>query len=87
VLGRLGDEREVRVERLGDVVDERAQEGLADDSGRAGGDGAQEVASPGGGSGVGGGWFEESGQDGRRRDGGSREACDGSRAPRPVRYG
>jgi hypothetical protein len=86
VLRRLGDEREVRVERLGDVVDEGAEEGLADDSGRAGGDGAQKVASPGGGKGVGGGRFEKGGQDGRggRR---SREVCDGSPAPRPVRYG
>jgi hypothetical protein len=86
VLGRLRDEREVRVERLRDVVDEGAEEGLADDSGRAGGDGAQEVASPGGGSGVGGGRFEEGGQDGRG-DGGSREVCDGSPAPTAVRYG
>jgi hypothetical protein len=82
VLGRLGDEREVGVERLGDVVDERAEKGFADDSRRAGGDGAQQVASPGGGggvaggpdvalpgggSGVGSGGFEEGGQGSRGR--------------------
>jgi hypothetical protein len=79
VLGRLGDEGEVGVERLGDVVDERAKEGVADDPGRPGGDGAQQVASrrgptgvgrgreatlPGGRSGVGRGRFEEGGQGG-----------------------
>jgi hypothetical protein len=46
------------------VVDEGAEEGLADDSGRAGGDGAKEVTAPGGGKGVGSGRFEEGGQDG-----------------------
>jgi hypothetical protein len=64
VLGRLGDERELGVERLGDVVDEGAQERLADDSGGAGGDGAQQVTAFGGGCGVRGGGFEESGQGG-----------------------
>jgi hypothetical protein len=67
---RFGYEREVGVERLGDVVRERAQERLADDPSRPGGDGAQQVALPGGVAGVGDGRFEEGGQDvdgGRRR--------------------
>ena len=63
VAQRLGDEREVGVERLGDVVGERAQERLADDARRPGGDRAQQVALPGGGAGVGDGRFEEGGQD------------------------
>jgi len=61
---RLGDEREVGVERLGDVVRERAQERFADDAGGAGRDGAQKVALAGRGAGVGDG-FEEGGQCGR----------------------
>jgi hypothetical protein len=53
VLQRLGHERDLGVERLGDVVRERAQERLADDAGRAGGDSAQQVALAGGGASVG----------------------------------
>jgi hypothetical protein len=54
------------------MVGERAQERLADDARCAGRDGAEQVALPGVRVGVGDGWFEESGQGGRR-DGGSRE--------------
>jgi hypothetical protein len=61
---RLGHEREVGVERLGDVVGQRAQERLADDARGPGRDGAQEIALPGGVAGVGDGRFEEGGQDG-----------------------
>jgi hypothetical protein len=53
VIDRLGHERELGVERFGDVVDERAQERLADDPGRPRRDGPEEVALSGGGAGAG----------------------------------
>jgi hypothetical protein len=61
VLERLGHERDLGVERLGDVVGEGAQEGLTDDSRRSGRDRPQKVALAGCGAGAGDG-FEEGGQ-------------------------
>jgi hypothetical protein len=62
VLERLGHEREIRVERLGDVVGERAQERLADDACGPGRDGPEEIALAGDGVGAAGGGFENGGQ-------------------------
>jgi hypothetical protein len=61
VIQGLGHERDLGVERLGDVVGERAQERLADDPRRAGRDRPQQVALAGYGAGAGDG-FEEGGQ-------------------------
>ena len=69
---RLRDERDLGVEGLGDVVRERAQEGLADDARGPGRDRPQQVALPGVAPGPGT-EFEEGGQGSSRgRKGGSR---------------
>ena len=81
VVQRLRDERDLRIEGLGDVVRERAEEGLADDSGRAGRHHPQQVALTGNGAGARDG-FEEGGQvESEGRNGRARARVDARSGP------
>ena len=84
VVQRLRDERDLGIEGLGDVVRERAEERLADDSGRPGRHHPQQVALTGNVAGARDG-FEEGGQvesEGRKGEP-EQDRC----AIRPRKYG